>query len=243
MKHPTLVELLEAGVHFGHETSKWHPQMEPYIFTTRNGVHVLDLQQTLAQIERATDFLSSRMKKGAVVLFVGTKHQARDITRKHAERCGMPYVTTRWLGGTLTNFETILKSITKLNDLRETLDSPDANLLTKKERGVIRNEIERMEVVLEGIKDLRRMPDVVVLIGAHSEKTALREAKRKKVPVVALVDSNADPRDIEYPIPANDDAVRSLDLVVGALADAILEGGKAAADPVPVKAAEEGKPS
>lgn len=243
MKLPTLLDLLEAGAHFGHETSKWHPRMESLIYTTRNGVHILNLQQTLASLEQATDFLMQKAGKGGIVLFVGTKRQARDIVKKHAERCGMPYVTTRWLGGTLTNFDTILKSITKLNDLRATLEKPESNIRTKKERAVISNEIQRLEEVLEGIKDLRRMPDVVVLIGSHNEKTAHREANRKGVPVVALVDTNADPEGIEYSIPANDDAVRSLELIVGALANAILEGNaKQQEDPdqqIPVKAATE----
>jgi len=243
MKFPSLVDLLEAGAHFGHETSKWNPKMESYIFMTRNRVHVLDLQQTLSCLEKAAKFAQGIAAKGGVILFVGTKRQARGIVKVEAERCGMPFVTTRWLGGTFTNFETILKSINKLEDLRETISSPDASMLTKKEKAVIENEIKRLEEVLQGLKELRKVPNAVFLIGAHNEKIAVKEAKRKNIPVIALVDTNTDPTVIDYPIPANDDAVRSIEVVVKAVADAIIEG-KAALPPAaapagsrPVKAA------
>lgn len=224
MQFPTLVELLEAGVHFGHDTSRWNPNMAPHIFTTRNGVHVLDLQQTLAALERAATFIQSVAARGGTLLFVGTKRQARSLVKIQAERCGMPYITTRWLGGTFTNFDTILKSITKLDTLRTNRTSPEAALLTKKERAVINNEIGRLEEVLEGLKGLRKMPDAVILVGAHDEKIAVKEARRKNVPIVALVDTNADPTGIAYPIPANDDAVRSLELLLRVIADAVIEG-------------------
>lgn len=245
MTLPTLVDLLEAGVHFGHETSKRNPKMAPYIFTTRNRVHVLDLQQTLAALERAVAFVRDVAARGGVILFVGTKRQARAIVKAHAERCGMPYVTTRWLGGTFTNFETILKSITKLDELRARRVSKDATLLTKKERAVIENEIQRLESVLEGLKDLRKIPDAVFLVGAHHEKTAVREARRKGVPIVALVDTNADPEGIAHVIPANDDALRSLELLVRVIADAVLEGKRAhsSSDAPPVDAAPSPSPA
>ena len=204
--------------------------MAPYIFTTRNRVHVLDLQQTHDALERAAEFVQKLSARGGTMLFVGTKRQARAVVKAQAERCGMPYVTTRWLGGTFTNFDTILKSITKLESLRTKRSSPEATVLTKKERAVIDNEIRRLEEVLEGLKNLRKLPEAVFLVGAHDEKIAVKEAKRKNVPVVALVDTNADPAGISYPIPANDDAVRSLELIVRVIADAVLDG-RAAATP------------
>jgi small subunit ribosomal protein S2 len=231
MQLPTLVELLEAGVHFGHETSRWNPKMAPYIFTTRNRVHVLDLQRTLELLERAAQFAEKTAARGGIVLFVGTKRQARTIVKAHAERCEMPYVTTRWLGGTFTNFETILKSIKKLDELRSKLAVPDTTVLTKKERAVIENEIRRLEEVLEGVKAIRKLPDAVFLVGAHDEKIAVKEAVRTKVPVIALVDSNADPQGITYPIPANDDAVRSIDLLTRVFADAIIAGRQTVSSP------------
>jgi small subunit ribosomal protein S2 len=224
MQLPTLVDLLEAGVHFGHETSKWNPKMQKYIFTVRNHVHVLDLQKTLDSLETAAAFASGIVARGGLVLFVGTKRQARNIVKEQAERCGMPFITTRWLGGTFTNFETILKSITKMETLRNLIASSDAETLTKKERAVINNEIKRLEEVLQGLKELRKLPGAVFLVGAHNEKIAAKEAQRRKVPTIAMVDTNADPESIDYPIPANDDAVRSLEIVVKTIADAIIEG-------------------
>ena len=231
MQLPTLVDLLEAGAHFGHETSKWNPKMKKYIFTVRNHVHVLDLQETLKSLETAAAFASGIAARGGLVLFVGTKRQARNIVKEQAERCGMPFITTRWLGGTFTNFETILKSITKMETLRNLLASPDAETLTKKERSVIKNEIKGLEEVLQGLKELRKLPGAVFLVGAHNEKIAAKEALRRKVPTIAMVDTNANPEDIDYPIPANDDAVRSLEIVVKTIADAIIEGKRSVAVP------------
>lgn len=224
MQLPTLVELLEAGVHFGHDASRWNPKMSQYIFMTRNRVHVLDLQRTLSALARATAFVQQVAARGGVILFVGTKRQARAVVKQHAERCGMPYVTTRWLGGTFTNFDTILKSITKLETLKAKRVSPEVAVLTKKERAVIENEIRRLEEVLEGLKGLRKIPDAVFLVGAHDEKIAAKEARRKGISTIALVDTNADPEGFTIPIPANDDAVRSLELLVRVIADAVLEG-------------------
>lgn len=236
MQMPSLADLLEAGVHFGHDTSKWNPKMQQYIFTVRNHVHVLNLQETLIHLEKAADFARGVAAKGGSILFVGTKRQARPIVKEQAERCGMPYITTRWLGGTFTNFETILKSIQKLEDLKAKVDSPEAEMLTKKERAVLNNEIKRLNDVLQGLKELRKMPTAVFLVGAHQEKIAAKEALRKKVPVIALLDTNAEPDGVDYAIPANDDAVRSLDIIVKTIATAILEGkggasGQVAAEP------------
>lgn len=231
MQLPTLVDLLEAGAHFGHETSKWNPKMKKYIFTVRNHVHVLDLQETLNSLETAAAFASGIVARGGLVLFVGTKRQARNIVKEQAERCGMPFITTRWLGGTFTNFETILKSITKMETLRNLLASPDAETLTKKERAVIKNEIKGLEEVLQGLKELRKLPGAVFLVGAHNEKIAAKEALRCKVPTIAIVDTNADPEHIDYSIPANDDAVRSLEIIVKTIADAVIEGKRSLSVP------------
>jgi len=224
MSLPTLQELLEAGVHFGHDPSRWSPKMAPYIFGTRNRVHIIDLQQTLTALERATTFARQLGASGKVMLFVGTKRQARAVVKQEAERCGMPYVTTRWLGGTFTNFQTILKSIEKRSALEQRLESAEAATLTKKARQKMGKELERLNKVLEGLRMIRALPDAVVLVGAHEEKLAGKEALHTGIPVVALVDTNTDPEGIEFAVPANDDAVRSVALIVKTIADAFLEG-------------------
>lgn len=228
MQLPTLQELLEAGAHFGHDPSRWNPKMAPYIFSTRNRVHVLDLQHTVLGLERAVAFVQTVVAKGGTLLFVGTKRQARAIVKQEAERCGMPYVTTRWLGGTFTNFPTILKSIEKRSLLQEKLASPDASLLTKKDRQKMQKEIERLGTVLEGLQGMRKVPEAVFLVGSHDEKLAVKEAQRMNIPLVAVVDTNADPSGIHYVIPGNDDAVRSIQLFAHTIAAAVLEGRAAA---------------
>lgn len=223
IKQPDLVAMLEAGVHFGHERSKRNPKMEKYIFMQRNRIAIFDLEKTHAALEHAIAFVQTIAQIPTnQILFVGTKRQARDVVRKHAEAAGQPYVTTRWLGGTLTNFATILKSIEKLEELKSTEGTPAVEKLTKKEKAVRRKEIERMEKVLEGIKSLRNLPVALLVVGAHDEKIAVREAARMHLPIIGITDTNADPDLLTYPIPANDDAVRSLDLIVGVLADAIV---------------------
>lgn len=224
MTLPTLQDLLEAGVHFGHDPSRWSPQMASYIFGTRNGVHILDLQQTLTALERAVEFVRGLAVQGKTILFVGTKRQARAVVKHEAERCGMPYVTARWLGGTFTNFSMILRSIEKRALIASKLASPDAALLTKKDRQKMKKDIERIDSVFEGLRDIRTIPDAVFLVGAHDEKLAVKEAQRMGMPIVAFLDTNADPAGIAYPIPANDDAVRSLALLTRVIADAVLEG-------------------
>lgn len=229
---PSLVTLLEAGVHFGHDRSKQNPKMKPYVFTQRNRVAILDLEKTVVGITAALNFLKQvAAQPNKEILFVGTKRQAREVVERHAKRAGQPYVVKRWLGGTLTNFATILKSIEKLEELKSAALSDQAEKMTKKEIAVQRQEISRLETVLEGIKSLRALPAVVIVIGSHDEKLAVAEAHRVKIPVIGLVDTNADPDRVDYPIPANDDAVRSLDVLVGVLADAIIEarlsGGQA----------------
>lgn len=220
---PDLVKMLEAGVHFGHERSKRNPKMERYIFQQRHRIAIIDLEKTqtaLAAAAQAAHHLATSSTRG--ILYVGTKRQAREIVRRYAESIGMPFVTRRWLGGTLTNFSTIQKSIEKLGELRKKQDNPDLiGQMTKKERAVMTKEIERLESVLEGIKDMRALPVALFVVGAHDEKMAVREAKRVGVPVIGITDSNADPDLITYPIPGNDDAVRSIDLIVGTITDAI----------------------
>ncbi|MDP3996911.1 MAG: 30S ribosomal protein S2 [Candidatus Andersenbacteria bacterium] len=224
VKLPELVEMLEAGVHFGHERSKRNPKMEPYIYLQRNRVTIIDLEKTQTALARAAQFIQSIAKNPSKeILYVGTKRQARAIVRRHAESVNMPYVTKRWLGGTFTNFSTILKSIEKLDELKALAESPSITTATKKEKAVMRKEIERLEEVLEGLMTIRTLPAALLVVGAHDEKLAVREAKRIGIPVIGLTDTNADPSLVDYPIPANDDAVRAIDLIVGALTRAFAQ--------------------
>lgn len=224
---PKLVDMLEAGVHFGHERSKKNPRMDDYIFMLRNRMAIIDLEKTHTALSAAADFIYQLSKDAnKEILFVGTKRQARDIVRKYAESVNQPYVTQRWLGGTLTNFSTVLKSIEKLDELKGMTETPAMEKMTKKEKAVHTKEIERLEEVLEGIKSLRKLPSAVIVIGSHDEKLAVREAKRVGIPVVGLADTNSNPKLLDYPIPANDDAIRSIDLIVGTLARAIQKARK-----------------
>jgi len=221
---PGLIDMLEAGVHFGHERSKRNPKMEKYIFLQRNRVAIIDLEQTQIALEKAVAFVRQLIgDTNREILFVGTKRQARDIVRRHAEAAGMPFVTRRWLGGTLTNFATIQKSISKLDDLKSTLESDAVDTMTKKEQSVMRKEIERLEAVLEGMKEMRAKPAALLVVGSHDERLAVREANRCGIPVIGITDTNADPELVDYPIPANDDAVRAIDLVVSSVTEAIIE--------------------
>ena len=223
-KVPELVEMLEAGAHFGHDRSKRNPKMEPYIFTQRNRIAIFDLEKTREALINALDFVQNTVSSGkGDILFVGTKRQARDVIKRYAEACGMPYVTHRWLGGTLTNFSTIQKSIEKLEQLKreEEEDKEKGQPSTKKEKAVRRKEIERLEEVLEGIRSMKALPAAIFAVGAHDEKLAVREAGRIGIPVVAITDTNANPDVIDYPIPANDDSVRTLELFVGTISQAV----------------------
>lgn len=234
---PDLITLLEAGVHFGHDRSKRHPKMEPYIYMQRSRVAIIDLEKTQVALERAIAFLHELAKNPASeILFVGTKRQARETVRRHAELASMPYVTRRWLGGTLTNFSTILKSIEKLNELKTQVATDAFAKKTKKERAVMRKEIEHLEAVLEGLKAVKKLPHAVFVVGAHDEKLAVREARRMHIPVVGIADTNTDPTALDYPIPANDDAVRAIELIVAAITDAIVKGRAAAPAPAPAPA-------
>lgn len=219
---PELLAMLEAGVHFGHERSKRNPKMEPYIFQQRNRIAIIDLEKTRDKLKKAAEFAYKTAQESTRdILFVGTKRQARDIVRTHAEKIGMPYVTQRWLGGTLTNFATIQKSIEKLDELKSQHENEQNLKMTKKEKSVMQKEIQRLEAVLEGIKEMRTMPAAIFVIGAHDEKLAVREARRVKIPIIGITDTNADIDLINYPIPGNDDAVRALNLITETIVNAI----------------------
>jgi small subunit ribosomal protein S2 len=216
--------LLESGVHFGHRTHKWHPAMKPYIFTERNGIHIIDLQKTSKALDTAYNVVRDTVADGGVVLFVGTKRQAQETIQLEATRSSMPYVTARWLGGTLTNWRTIRQRINELERLEKMRDSGDFGRITKKEGLILMREIERLEGLLSGVRKLVRPPDMLFVVDVSRESTAIHEANLLNIPVVAMVDTNCDPSNVDYVIPSNDDAIRAIKLVVGKIADAALEG-------------------
>jgi small subunit ribosomal protein S2 len=216
--------LLESGVHFGHRTNKWNPYMRPYIFTERNGIHIIDLQQTVKLLTNAYNLVRDTVGQGGTVLFVGTKRQAQETITEEAVRCGMPYVTERWLGGMITNWSTMFSRIQELERLEHMRDSGDITRLTKKEGLLISREIKRLEMHLAGVRNMKRLPDLVFIIDVVREHTAVHEANLKNIPVIALVDTNCDPRGVDYVIPSNDDAIRAIKLLVGKIADAVIEG-------------------
>src|SRR4249919_10480 len=219
-------ELLEAGVHFGHQTRRWNPRMRRFIYGEREGIHIIDLLQTEQLLNQATQFVTEVAAKGGVVLFVGTKKQARDSVEEWAKRCGMPYVNRRWLGGLLTNFNTIRKRIQRLHELRELKEDGRLDLLPTKERMSMEAELRKLEYNLGGVADMPRLPDAAIIIDLETEEIALREAERLEIPIVGLVDTNCDPGPVSYVIPGNDDAIRSCELIIGALGTAI-EGAAA----------------
>jgi len=216
--------LLESGVHFGHRTNKWNPLMRPYIFTERNGIHIIDLQQTVKLLTTAYNLVRDTAAKGGTVLFVGTKRQAQETIAEEATRCGMPYVTERWLGGMITNWSTMFNRIQELERLEKLRDSGEIHRLTKKEGLLIEREIVRLESRLAGVRNMKTTPDLVFIVDVVREHTAVHEANLKGIPVLALVDTNCDPRGIDYVIPSNDDAIRAIKLLVGKIADAVIEG-------------------
>jgi small subunit ribosomal protein S2 len=222
--------LLESGVHFGHRTNKWNPYMRPYIFTERNGVHIIDLQQTVKLLTTAYNLVRDTVAQGGTVLFVGTKRQAQETITEEAVRCGMPYVTERWLGGMITNWTTMYSRIQELERLEHLRDSGDINRLTKKEGLLISREIKRLEMHLAGVRNMKQLPDLVFIIDIVREHTAVHEANLKGIPVIALVDTNCDPRGVDYVIPSNDDAIRAIKLLVSKIADAVIEGKSMAKD-------------
>jgi small subunit ribosomal protein S2 len=216
--------LLESGVHFGHRTNKWHPLMKPYIFTERNGIHIIDLQQTVKALNTAYNLVRDTVSNGGTVLFVGTKRQAQETIQEESTRCGMPYVTERWLGGTLTNWVTIYQRIMELERLEHMRDSGELSRLTKKEALLIEREINRLLIRLSGIRNMKKVPELIFMIDVTREATSLHEANLKQIPVIALVDTNCDPRGVDFVIPSNDDAIRAIKLLVGKIADAVVEG-------------------
>jgi small subunit ribosomal protein S2 len=233
-------ELLEAGVHFGHQTRRWNPKMRRFIFGERGGIYIIDLQKTAESLEEAQSFVRNLGERGGTVLFVGTKKQAQDSVEEEAKRTGMPYVNHRWLGGLLTNWRTISERIEHLHELRRLQEEGQLDLLPPKERISMQAELEKLEANLGGVADMRRQPDAVVIIDLRKEQLAVREARRLHIPVIALVDTNCDPDEADFVIPGNDDAIRSCSLVVRALGDAVAEGKQRAtpADFAPAPAAE-----
>ena len=222
----TMRELLEAGVHFGHQTRRWNPKMRRFIFTERGGIYVIDLQKTLVLAEEAHEMVRDIAATGGTVLFVGTKKQAREAIRTQAERCGMPYVNLRWLGGLLTNFRTIADRIQRLHDLRRLRDEGQLDLLPAKERLVRLHELEKLETNLSGVANMAKLPSAVFVIDLNAEQLAVREAKRLNIPLIGLVDTNCDPDQVDLAIPGNDDAIRANDLLARVIADGVIEGRK-----------------
>ncbi|MDD5251086.1 MAG: 30S ribosomal protein S2 [Patescibacteria group bacterium] len=221
---PSILELLQAGVHFGHKSSRWHPKMQPFIFGARNGIHVIDLEKTQVKLQQAMDFVRDTVARGGVVLFLGTKRQARDIVKKYAEECGMPYVIGRWLGGTLTNFTEIMAVIRRYNDLKAQQATGGLAKYTKKEQIKFAKEIVEMEEKVGGVQKITRPPEAMFIIDLKKEKTALDEARERHIPVIALTDTNTNPDEIAYPIPSNDDAVKTIELMTKLMAEAVKEG-------------------
>ncbi len=220
----SMKELLESGVHFGHRTHKWHPKMKPFIFTERNSIHIIDLQKTVRALEEAYALVRDTVADGGTVLFVGTKRQAQDTIQLESARCGMPCVTARWLGGTLTNWRTIRQRINELERLERMRDQGEFASFTKKEALGMTRKIERLEMLLGGIRNMASIPELLFVVDIRREDTSIHEANLLNVPVVAMVDTNCDPRNIDYIIPSNDDAIRAIKLIVGKMADAVLEG-------------------
>ncbi|PZV26909.1 MAG: 30S ribosomal protein S2 [Snowella sp.] len=220
----SLAELLESGVHFGHQTRRWNPRMAPYIYTARNGVHIIDLVQTAQLIEDAYDYVRKSSEQGKRFLFIGTKRQASGIIAQEAHRCGANFVNQRWLGGMLTNWETIRNRVERLKELENLENSGALDRRPKKEASVLRRELGKLQKYLGGIKTMRKIPDVVVIVDQRREYNAIQECQKLGIPIISLLDTNCDPDAVDIPIPANDDAIRSIKLILGKLADAIYEG-------------------
>ena len=219
----SMKQLLEAGVHFGHQSNKWNPKMKKYIFTTRNDIHIINLEDTSALCDSAYYFIRDMVASGKNVLFVGTKKQAQEAISEEAQRCGMFYIVNRWLGGTLTNFKTIKLRIARLNKLNQMEQVGEFEFLTKKEVAKLKAERDKLEKALGGIKDMPELPGLLFVVDPKKEHIAVKEARALNIPVVGIVDTNCDPDDVDYPIPANDDAIRSVKLIVSAMADAVIE--------------------
>jgi len=234
----TIKQLLEAGAHFGHQTSRWHPRMKKYIFTKRNGIHIIDLEQTASMLDKACDFVQQVIAEGGSILFVGTKKQAQETIEQEAQRCGMYYVSQRWLGGTLTNFATIQSRIDHLVRLEDQQSRGEFSRLPKKEALKLEEKVSRLNRQMGGFKEMTSLPSALFIVDPTKERIALAEAKRVGIPVIAIADTNSNPDDIDYPIPANDDAIRAIKLICSRIADAVIEG-KTGEAVVPTE--EEGK--
>ena len=222
----TMKQLLEAGVHFGHQTRKWNPKMSKYIYAARNDIHIVDLQLTVGLIEEAYKFVVECVKEGKDVLFVGTKNQAKDAIKEEAERCGMYYINSRWLGGTLTNFKTIRSRIDKMIKLENMEANGEFDLLPKKEVIKLKDEMQKLQINLGGIKDMKKMPGVMFIVDPHNEDIAVAEARKLNIPIVAITDTNCDPDVIDYVIPGNDDAIRAIKLISSVIANAVIEANQ-----------------
>lgn len=220
----SMKQLLEAGVHFGHQTRRWNPKMAPYIFTERNGIYIIDLQKTVKKVEDAYNFVREIAEQGQTILMVGTKKQAQEAVKEEASKCDMYYVNERWLGGMLTNFQTIQKRINRLKELEDMEANNIFDVLPKKEVIALRHEMERLQKFLGGIKNMKKLPGALFIIDPRKERIAVAEAKKLGIPIVAIVDTNCDPDEVDYVIPGNDDAIRAVKLLTGKIADAILEG-------------------
>jgi len=220
----SMKQLLEAGVHFGHQTRRWNPKMAPYIYTERNGIYIIDLQKSVVMIDEAYDAIVNIVADGGTILFVGTKKQAQDAIRTEAERCGMYYVNERWLGGTLTNFKTIMSRVSRLKELEEMSEDGTFDVLPKKEVIKLRKQLDKLERNLGGIKDMRRLPDAVFVVDPKKERICVQEARSLGIPIIGIADTNCDPEELDYVIPGNDDAIRAVKLIVSKMADAVIEG-------------------
>jgi small subunit ribosomal protein S2 len=224
MRNISLMEMLKAGVHFGHKTSLWNPKMASYIYTQRNNIHVLDLEKTKLKLTEALNFAKETAAKGGTILFVGTKRQAKEEVRKAAESCGMPYVVTRWLGGTFTNFRTIQRTIKKMERYEKMIADGEVKKYTKKEQLMIGREVEKMKTFFSGIKDMKKLPDAIFVLDTKYDKIPVEEARQSKVKVIGLVDTNSDPTKVDYIIPSNDDAIKVISFMAMVMAEAINEG-------------------
>jgi small subunit ribosomal protein S2 len=225
-KLPSLVEMLKAGVHFGHQGSRWHPKMEPYIFGTRNGIHVIDLEKTQVELEKSLKYLKSLAADGKNVLFIGTKRQAREFVKTAADACTMPYITERWIGGLLTNFDEFKRRLKMYKGLKDQIATGEIEKYTKKEQSTLKKKLEKMDKYLHGLVNLEKLPDALYIADLRVEKTALTEARKVGIPVVAVCDTNVDPTKATYVIPANDDAINSIQMMANLAAEAISEGRK-----------------
>ena len=225
-KMPSLAEMLKAGVHFGHQSSRWHPKMEPYIFGSRNGIHIIDLEKTQVEMEKTYEEVKKLVAQGKVILFVGTKRQAREIIKGAAQKCGMPYLTERWIGGLLTNFDECKRRLKKYKSLKEQVASGEVEKYTKKEQSDIKKQIEKMDKYLAGLVSLEKMPDALYVADMRVEKTAITEARKMEVPVIGVCDTNVDPTKATCVIPANDDAVNAIQMIADFIVEAVNEGKK-----------------